>query len=234
VICGRGSPANYSGCMTLSSLVVSRDWPEVSVLECILGGLHIGVDVEPEPARARAKLARSKIDALIVDCDLDGTQTFLHGLSEQLNTVPLVIIGGPNSRQLKDTDATFVFEKPISVEQAVRTLSAARNLILDGRLRYHRHSLDIPAAVIPGKGRRLKANLLNLSQGGVAVRLRRAAHLTGKVGLEFKLPGSNAGFKVTGNVIWNKQDSAGIHFVEMSHRLQRDLHLWLAQQYLRH
>ena len=59
--------------MTLSSMVVSRDWAEVSVLECILGGLHIGVDVEPEPARARAKLAKSKIDALIVDCDLDGS-----------------------------------------------------------------------------------------------------------------------------------------------------------------
>jgi len=220
--------------MTLSSLVVSRDWPEVRVVECILGGLHIGVDVEPEPARARAKLERSKIDALIVDCDLDGTQPFLHGLGEQLNTVPLVIIGGPNSQQLKDTDATFVFEKPISVEQAVHTLSAARNLILDGRLRYHRHSLDIPAYVIPRKGKRLKANLLNVSQGGVAIRLPRPVALTGTFGLEFELPGSKVAFKVKGKVVWHKQDSAGVHFVETSHRLQRDLHLWLAQQYLRH
>ena len=46
--------------MTLSSMVVSRDLQEVSVLECILGGLHIGVDVESEPERARAKLAKSK------------------------------------------------------------------------------------------------------------------------------------------------------------------------------
>ncbi len=220
--------------MTLSSLVVSRDWPEVSVLECILGGLHIGVDVEPEPARARAKLAKSKIDALIVDCDLDGTTNILHGLEEKLNTVPLVVIGCPNSQQLKSADATFVFEKPISVEQAVRTLSAARNLILDGRLRYHRHSIEIPASVIPAKGRRQKATMLNISQGGVAIQGQRTASLTGKFGIEFKLPGSAAAFKAKGKVVWTKDDCAGVHFVEMSHRLQRDLHLWLAQQYLRH
>ena len=68
--------------MTLSSMVVSRDFQEVSVLECILGGLHIGVDVESEPERARIKLAKSKIDALIVDCDLCGASSFLKGLQE--------------------------------------------------------------------------------------------------------------------------------------------------------
>ena len=40
--------------MTLSSMVVSRDWQEVSVLECILGGLHMDVAVENEPQRPGA------------------------------------------------------------------------------------------------------------------------------------------------------------------------------------
>ena len=59
--------------MTLSSMVVSRDWQEVSVLECILGGLHMDVAVESEPQRALSRLTNSKVDALIVDCDLNGT-----------------------------------------------------------------------------------------------------------------------------------------------------------------
>src|SRR5215475_1270617 len=111
--------------MTLSSMVVSRDWPEVSVLECILTGLHIGVDVEPETERAMAKLAKSKIDALIVDCDLEGTSSFLRGLNDGLvrNSVPLVIMSGRNRRSnILPPGATFAFEKPISVEQAVHTL----------------------------------------------------------------------------------------------------------------
>ena len=38
--------------------------------------------------------------------------------------------------------AKFLFRKPISVAQAVRTLSSARNLIVDRRLRYHRHQRE--------------------------------------------------------------------------------------------
>ena len=63
--------------MTRSSMVVSRDWQEISVLECILGGLHIGVDVEAHPDRARAKLSRSKVDAMIVDCDVSSVRVEL-------------------------------------------------------------------------------------------------------------------------------------------------------------
>lgn len=221
--------------MTLSSLVVSRDWSEVSVLECILGGLHIGVDVEPEPERARAKLARTKVDALIVDCDLAGSAAFLQELNEGLNAVPLVIISSANGRdRFKDSDATFVFEKPISVEQAVHTLSAARNLILDGRLRYHRHTLDLPIYVTLASKRRVKASLLNLSQGGVAVRPCRPTEITGPVRVNFELPGARAGFKVQGEVVWNKQGNTGVRFNEMTRRMSRDLQLWLARQYLTH
>src|SRR6201981_536845 len=161
--------------MTLSSMVVSRDFQEVSVLECILGGLQIDVDVETQPERAQAKLAKSKVDALIVDCDLSGSDRFLRTLQHDCNfplNTPLVVISGPRERhEIDATGALFSFEKPISVEQAVRTLSAARNLILDGRLRYHRQALDIPVSLNCGRRRRVQAELVNLSQGGVGVRL---------------------------------------------------------------
>ena len=82
--------------MTLSSMVVSRDWQEISVLECILGGLHMDVSVEREPHRAMNRLSHTKIDALIVDCDLNGSSQLFRELQtpgRQFNTVPLVIMG---------------------------------------------------------------------------------------------------------------------------------------------
>lgn len=219
--------------MTLSSMVVSRDWPEVSVLECILGSLQIGVDVEPEPARAAAKLARSKVDALIVDCDLEGSGKFLHELNGTLNRVPLVILSSRQSRgRFDEADVAFVFEKPISVEKAVHTLSAARNLILDGRLRYHRHTLQIPVTIKYGKNKRVKAELLNLSQGGVAIHTETPSTLSGAVRLQFALPGSDAPLTVGGQVVWNRQADYGLKFTQLKQSLKRDLHLWLAQQYL--
>src|SRR5256885_497929 len=143
--------------MTLTSMVVSRDWQEISVLECILGGLHIGVDVEAHPERARAKLSTSKIDAMIVDCDLDGAAEFLRELQNGLinQSVPVVVLRGSRSRNPgKIQPALFEFQKPISVEQAVHTLSAARNMILDGRLRYHRQTLHVPVSVSCGSRKR--------------------------------------------------------------------------------
>ncbi len=220
--------------MTLSSMVVSRDWQEVSVLECILGGLHMDVAVENEPARAMARLAKSKIDALIVDCDLNGSSQFLHELRSVANprTVPLVIMGGQCNQNLDQSGALFAFEKPISVEQAVRTLSAARSMILDGRLRYHRAGLEVPVA-LNLKGRKtIEAFLVNVSQGGMQVRTSKAVETDKEMQVAFDLPGSRAGLKAKAEIIWqDKHGNMGIRFVNPAQKQQRTLQLWLAQQY---
>jgi len=221
--------------MTLSSLVVSRDWAEISVLQCILGGLHIAVDVETEPERALQTLARSKVDALIVDSDLAGTADILRGLQASFfqNTVPLVILSSPDGRRnLRDKEATFIFQKPISVEQAVRTLSAARNMILDGRLRYHRQPLESPVSITSSRKDHLQANLLNVSQGGVRLHAEKTFP-TGSVRVNFALPGTKRSLKLDGEVVWrDRQGNAGIRFLAGSVETKRNLQLWLERQYL--
>jgi|SRR5581483_1332023 len=221
--------------MTLSSMVVSRDWQEVGVLECILGGLHINVDIESEPEKATQKLAKSKIDALIVDCDLNGTSKILRGMrkASHPSCVPLVIVSGSQGRhQLDAMGANFVFEKPISVEQAVHTLSAARNMILDGRLRYHRQTLEIPVSLSCGAKTRVEAKLTNLSQGGIAVKVEAPIPMTGPLRISFDLPQSKLHVKSLGKVAWtDPEGNAGIRFVQISRRVKRDLQVWLEQQY---
>jgi hypothetical protein len=222
--------------MTLSSMVVSRDFQEVSVLECILGGLKIDVDVETHPERAQAKLAKSKVDALIVDCDLSGSDRFLRSLQHDshfpVNT-PLVVMSGPRERhEIDATGALFSFEKPISVEQAVRTLSAARNLILDGRLRYHRHALGVPVALSCGARKRLQAELVNLSQGGIGIHAEKELEPADPIQVSFKLPGTRYTVKAQGEIAWtDRQGNAGIRFVDVPTRVQKGLQIWLAQQY---
>jgi len=222
--------------MTLSSMVVSRDWQEVSVLECILGGLQMDVAVEKEPQRALSRLAKSKTDALIVDCDLNGSSQFLRELQSsegQTKTIPLVIMGSSRCNQnLDETGALFAFEKPISVEQAVRTLSAARNMILDGRLRYHRTGLEVPVS-LSCKGRKaMDACLINLSQGGMQIRTHDPVANAKALQVSFDLPGARTGLKAKAEVAWQDQrGNLGIRFVKLAPQQQRTLQLWLAQQY---
>jgi PilZ domain len=222
--------------MTLSSMVVSRDWQEVSVLECILGALHMDVAIESEPQRALSRLTKSKIDALIVDCDLNGTRQFFHELRREaprVSTVPLVIMGGPHGRHdMEGTGALFAFDKPISVEQAVRTLSAARNMILDGRLRYHRAGLDVPVSLSGRKQKKAEGQLINLSQGGLQIRLEDGFDASEAASVSFSLPGTKCGVKAQVEVAWSdNRGNVGIRFVKMASEMKQTLRLWLAQQY---
>ncbi|MGD0271514.1 MAG: PilZ domain-containing protein [Candidatus Sulfotelmatobacter sp.] len=222
--------------MTLSSMVVSRDWQEVSVLECILGGLHMDVAVESEPHRALERLTKTKVDALIVDCDLNGTGQFFRELQKEApraSTVPLVIMGSPQAKpDMEGTGAMFAFDKPISVEQAVRTLSAARNMILDGRLRYHRAGLDVPVTLTGRSQKRAEGQLINLSQGGLQVRVEDGFDASEASRIAFELPGTKSGVKAEVQVAWSdKQGTVGLHFVKMTPETKNTLRLWLAQQY---
>src|SRR6202044_3342915 len=221
--------------MTLSSMVVSRDWQEVSVLECILGSLHIDVAVETEPQRALTRLTHSKIDALIVDCDLNGSGQFFRELQREatrVSTVPLVIMGAAKGRlDMQTTGAMFAFDKPISVEQAVRTLSAARNMILDGRLRYHRAGLEVPVSLTAKGQRPFEAFLINLSQGGMQVHSDGSCDITKPVQVRFDLPGARSGLKAQAEIAWRDQrGNLGIRFLKLAPQQQRTLQLWLAQQ----
>jgi CheY-like chemotaxis protein len=222
--------------MTLSSMVVSRDWQEVSVLECILGGLHMDVAIESEPQRALARLTKSKVDALIVDCDLNGTGQFFRELKKEApraTTVPLVIMGGPQGKQdMEGTGAMFAFDKPISVEQAVRTLSAARNMILDGRLRYHRAGLEVPVTLSGRNQKRAAGQLINLSQGGLQVRAENGFDASEASRVAFELPGTKSAVKAEVEVAWSdNRGNLGIRFVSMTSAMKNTLRVWLAQQY---
>ena len=217
-------------------MVVSRDWQEVSVLECILGSLHIDVAIEDQPQRALARLGKSKVDALIVDCDLSGTTEFLREMQRDQrgsNPVPLVIMGGSRSRNNLDaTGALFAFQKPISVEQAVRTLSAARNLILDGRLRYHRAGLEVPVSLSCSRREQVEGHLINVSQGGLQIHTDDPVEIKKTMRVSFELPGAKCGLNAQAEVAWqDKRGNVGIRFVKLAPRLQRTLQLWLAQQY---
>ena len=225
--------------MTLESMVVSRDWQEVSVLECILGSLHIGVRVESDAQRAQARFLKSKVDAVIVDRDLSGTDSFLSNLKSSScngNSVPVVLLSGaPERHDLPASGATFFFEKPVSVEQAVRTLSAARNIMLNGRLRYHREALNLPISLSFGVNKNLGVELANVSQGGIGIRVPRSVELRGPIQMHFQLPGVNDSVEASGELAWaDSCGNAGIRFLEIPAQLQRSLQLWLEKQYFAH
>ncbi len=203
--------------MTLSSMVVSRDWQEVSVLECILGGLQMDVAVEKEPQRALSRLIKTKIGC--AHCGLRSewqlailARTAKRGRTAENNSPGYY--GEPfqyGNQNLDETGALFAFEKPISVEQAVRTLSAARNMILDGRLRYHRTGLEVPVSLSCKGHKAMAAYLINVSQGGMQIRTQDPIASAKALQVSFELPGARTGMKAKAEVAWQDQARQSRH-----------------------
>jgi len=194
------------------------------------------VAVESNPQRALAHLTKSKVDALIVDCDLNGSGQFfrdLHRETSRANTVPLVIMGNRQGRRgVEESGAMFSFEKPISVEQAVHTLSAARNMILDGRLRYHRAGLDVPVMFGAGGKKKTSGKLVNLSQGGLQVHVDEGFDPKEASRVHFALPGTKCAINADIEVAWSDNlGNVGIRFAKMPAQMKQTLRIWLAQQY---
>ena len=136
----------------------------------------------------------------------------LRSVERRPGAVPLVIMGGRQSNQiLDDTGALFAFEKPISVEQAVRTLSAARNMILDGRLRYHRAGVEVPVSLRFSGQERVEGRLINLSQGGLQVSTDAPLGSLKPLQVSLALPGAKSVLKAQGQVAWHdKLGNVGI------------------------
>jgi uncharacterized protein (TIGR02266 family) len=143
--------------------------------------------------------------------------------------------GSKKHKRRESERATFVFEKPISVEQAVHTLSAARNMIMEGRLRYHRQALDLRVSLTCGSKKRVQAHLMNLSQGGVGIRVRQPLPTGGPIRVSFALPERKRSLRVEGEVAWmDQRGNVGIRFVDSDQRTKRDLQLWLEREYFTH
>ncbi|HVO59283.1 MAG TPA: PilZ domain-containing protein, partial [Terriglobales bacterium] len=223
----------YDQGMPLESVIVSRDWQEVSVLECILNSLQIGVTVHQDVASAREKLSKAKIDALILDRDLGGTESVLARLPVNGSSTPCILMSrSAEQHDLPASGATFFFEKPISVEQAVKTLSAARNVMITGRVRYHRHELHVPVDIRCGKQRRMTAELTNLSYGGLGIRAAHSLASHGPVTVRFKVPGLNRVIAAEGELAWaDNRGHAGIRFVQVPAHLQQSVQHWLSRRY---
>jgi len=150
-------------------------------------------------------------------------------------SAPVVIASGSNSKhQLDSIGATFIVAKPISVERAVHTLSAARNMIVNERLRYHRQDLDLPVTIrlLSGKGESAKGEIINLSQGGAKLRCNTRLSSSEPISLRFTLPAASAPLNIDGKVTWADRDgNTGVHFVHVEENAKRQLQLWVERRY---
>jgi c-di-GMP-binding flagellar brake protein YcgR len=221
--------------MSLKALLLCSDEKIVRVLRRVLGDLDIAVELCANADTALRKLTRQRFEAIIVDCADDGANDVLRSArsapcNKQAVAVAIVepIVG---LKAVFDVGAHFVLYKPVSSERAKSSFRAARALMKSERRRWARVAVQIPIVIRSvGSGGNVKVNTIDLSEGGMAVKIGRGKRLSGQWQIAFTLPGTQTSLELPAEFAWEgTSDQAGLRFQQISPEATLRLREWLKQ-----
>jgi CheY-like chemotaxis protein len=221
--------------MSLKALLLCSDAKIVRVLRRVLGDLEIEVDLCADGDSALRKLTRQRFEAIIVDCADDGANEVLRSsrsapCNKQAVAVAIVepVVG---LKAVFDVGAHFVLYKPVSSERAKSSFRAARALMKSERRRNVRVAVQIPVVMrSPGLGGNMRVMTVDLSEGGMAVKIERGKRPTGRWQTAFTLPGRQTALELPAEFAWEGSgDQAGVRFQQISPEATRRLREWLKQ-----
>jgi DNA-binding response OmpR family regulator len=222
--------------MKLESLLISRDPSLLGVLEPTLEKVSVAFEVCPEREVALGLLAKTKYDAVIIDCDdLPGGISLLadmRGTRSNAKSVAFAVLNGKTTTlEAFQKGANFVLQKPLTPLHASRCFNAALNFMVRERRRYFRYPVEIPVQITLPKGQKLVGTSTNLSEGGMAVRIVAKVPKDAEVELRFTLPASSASLQLKGQIAWmDGGGNFGVRFIGVPQSSQYQLDKWLSDR----
>jgi len=220
--------------MALKSLVLCSDDKIVRVLRRVLGDLDIEIELCPNADAALRRLTRQRFEAIIVDITDEGATEVLRSsrnapCNRQAVAVAIVdpMIG---LKAVFGLGAHFVLYKPVSSERAKSSFRAARALMKSERRRNARVAIQIPVVVRSSVSANVKVSTIDLSEGGMAVKLRSGRRPSNPVQISFTLPGTSRALEIPAEFAWEaSSEQAGLRFLQVAPEVAAHLREWLKQ-----
>jgi c-di-GMP-binding flagellar brake protein YcgR len=221
--------------MGLQALVFCSDERIVRVLRRVLADLEITPEHCADTDTAIKRLTRQRFEAVIVDCtdEKSASQVLRSARSAPCNrrAIAVAIINGQTGvRSAFDLGAHFVLYQPISTERAKSSFRAARALMKRERRRNSRTPVEMPVTLFFGddSSAQQRTNSIDLSEGGMALKLASTPARPGPMRVHFKLPGSPSALDCVVQVAWqNAGRQTGIRFVDIAPEIRSELKAWL-------
>src|SRR5215470_2697797 len=220
--------------MSLKSLVVCADDATTKVLRQILETLGLTVDHCLSPSEARAQLADTRYDSVVLDCENEAeaidTLRQVRASARNSGTLVIAVAGKENNvRQMFALGINFVLYKPISEERAWSSLRAARSLMQRERRRNPRVAVHADASLDYSNVENAPATLIDLSEDGTAVQSEKKLPPDCRVYFQFALPGHSSLVRLAGEVVWQDfTGRVGMRFVNVPSTSRKVLRNWLA------
>jgi CheY-like chemotaxis protein len=226
--------------MDLRVLVVCPDQDSANLLSAVLAEMEIKAEHTPSISHGLERLHHETFDAVILDYRADQSSEEFLGKLRQTHTrtrktlLIAILDADFSARPVFGLGANFVLYRPLSLERTRLSLRAARGLMRRERRRGPRIPVNSPTSLAYPGAEDVRGTILDLSDGGTALRGGGNLPPVGKVYFQFALPGQPQPVRVSGEVAW--QDAAGrtgIRFVDVPQASRRLMHAWLLQNSFR-
>lgn len=201
----------------MRSLIYSADQEFVSAFKQAAEGFNLEYDVTRSGAELMQLCAAQRYDLAVIDFDpvLGGIDLLPVLRRESANREIVIFAGALNqtSDSVIALGASVCMYKPIPVDMARRHLRDAL-MITDGeRRQFNRVSLSSPVYVLSVSDGKIEGTMVNIGEGGVALKLLRTPKERAAVEVGFQLPGHGSEIRAVGKITWaDPVGNVGVRF----------------------
>jgi CheY-like chemotaxis protein len=213
-------------------LLVCDDSTAIQQLADGMQKFAIATEVCATVSLAVGLVNRKKFEAIIIDSGMMQAHEMLGQvrLSPSNRTAVTFAITDPAKPGSFEVQPNFLIEKPLSVSSVGRTLKAAFGLIVRERRRSFRCPIEISAA-IRVSGEEGRCQLVNISEGGMAISRSPLLKPGMHVRVLFTLPDQLMSFKIEAVVCWyDAQARAGLRSLIIPSQQKSVLQQWLSDK----
>lgn len=228
------TPSRTSPSIVGRSLLVTNDIVILEQLKIAIQQFAISVDTCPDAITAAGLINTRKFEAILVDLAAGERVTEVlervRVSPSNQNSITFGIVG-PGEDSGRKPQCNFVIHKPLNEGAMISTLRAALGLIIHDYRRYFRCPVIVPVVMSVGNDETIDCEMMNISEGGLAVKTVAELSPGMTVRTNFVLPGEVASFELHGEICWcDKRSRAGLHFRSMSEDQKRRLQVWLSRR----
>lgn len=222
------------GAMRLNCLLVTHD-PHV---EQVVGDVFAGIDVRlrKDALSALEIIGRSHFDGFVIDCDVDGGREVVAGIrasrANRQSVIFSVVDGATTFAMANELGSNFVAGKPVEANRLRAYFQSSLRKMESEHRRYFRYQLTLEAEVVRRAGRVVPAQILNVSDGGLAIRLLDRGRLHSAVTIRFSLPGGERPVIAVAAVCWSTEPIFGMQFINMDDECREVYDDWLSSMAL--
>lgn len=217
--------------MDVRILALTEDPAVVALLHRVLDNMGVELEVRDDVEDFHVALSSERFEGVVIDADnVKGAMPLISELrrdSRCRTTVIFTIIAGRTSlTDAFDMGSTFVLQKPLAMERAMRCFRAAYGIIIGERRRYFRHTVGIPMEIEINGGRSV-AKSLDISAGGISFESSATFVSGSQLKLHMELPGAKLPVDASCEIVWVSEHRAGLRFLNMAPKARVALSRWL-------